>query len=46
VSPGLKYRVAQGTSGHSKIYSGEELAKGIPVKLAPGELLRIEVSEL
>jgi hypothetical protein len=26
-------------------YSGEELARGIPVKLAAGEQLRIKVSE-
>jgi len=46
VSPGKKYEVSQGNSKRTRVYSGEELAKGLPVKLTPGELLRIEVSEL
>jgi hypothetical protein len=54
VSPELSYGVLQDLSGPGRInktmrvqgYSGEELAKGIPIKLAPGELLRISVSEL
>ncbi len=31
---------------YNRMYSGEELAEGLPVKLTPWELLRIEVSEL
>jgi hypothetical protein len=46
VSPEKNYQVSTGKSGESKVYSGEELAKGIPVKLPPGKLLRIEVSAL
>ena len=46
VIPGKKYEVSQGNTNRGMVYSGEELAKGLPVKLKPGELLRIEVSEL
>jgi len=50
VSPREKYEVTQGNSSrnrvNSQVYSGEELAKGIPIKLISGELLRIKVLEL
>ena len=46
VSPGLSYEVTQGNSRQSNVYSGEELAEGLPINLAPGKLLRIKVSEL
>jgi len=50
VSPGKMYDVSLDHSGSrkvdTKVYSGEELAKGLPIKLQAGELLRIKVSEL
>ncbi|MEN8204175.1 MAG: hypothetical protein ABFS28_16370 [Bacteroidota bacterium] len=49
VSPSKKYKVSQDNSSsrvYREMYSGEELAKGVPVKLLPDKLLRIEVSEL
>ncbi len=46
VSPDKKYSVSQGNSKHSRVYSGEELAMGLSIKLEAGELLRIKVSEL
>ena len=46
VSPGLSYEVTQGNSRQSNVYSGEELAEGLPINLVPGKLLRIRVSEL
>ena len=46
VSPDKEYEVSQGNSRRSKVYSGEELAKGLAIKLEPGELLRIKVIAL
>jgi hypothetical protein len=58
VSPEKEYSVILGepsfSRGYNKeqikvsggVFSGEELAKGLPIKLASGELLRIKVSEL
>jgi len=49
VSPGKKYEVSMGTPGSREkrgIYSGEKLARGLSVKLTPGEQLRIKVLEL
>ncbi|MCP4313948.1 MAG: hypothetical protein GY790_22055, partial [Bacteroidetes bacterium] len=58
VSPEKEYNVILGepsfSRGYNKeqikvsggVFSGEELARGIPIKLAPGELFRISVSEL
>ena len=49
VSAGKKYEVSMGTPGSREkrgIYSGEELARGLSVKLTPGEQLRIKVLEL
>jgi len=49
VSPGTPYAVTQGKSGSKdyviRVFDGEELAKGIPIKLAPGEVMHIEVSQ-
>jgi hypothetical protein len=46
VRSGKKYQVSQARSSNTRAYDGEELAKGLHVKLAAGELLRIEVKEL
>ncbi len=50
VSPDKNYQVSVGNSSRSRVYSGvysgEELAGGLALKLAAGELLRMEVSEL
>ena len=45
VSPGKNYKVSQGNTGQSKIYNGIEMAKGLQISLAAGELFRIEVLE-
>ncbi len=49
VSPDKHYQVTLGNSSRSKVYtgvySGEELARGLALKLKPGELFRMEVSE-
>jgi len=45
VSPDKEYEVTQGNSRHSSVYSGEELTKGLAIKLKPGELLQIKVTE-
>ena len=50
VSPDRHYQVTLGNSSRSKVYtgvySGEELARGLALKLKPGELFRMEVSLL
>jgi len=46
VTPGKKYRVTLNGSRRGTVYSGEDLARGLALKLTPGELLRIRVTEV
>ena len=46
LTPGKEYRVIQSNTGRSSIYKAEDLDRGLNIKLSPGKLLQIEVSEL
>jgi hypothetical protein len=46
VTPGKNYRVTLNDSSRSTVYSGEDLARGLDLKLSPGELLRVMVTEV
>lgn len=46
LTPGKEYRVIQSNTGRSSMYKAEDLNRGLNIKLTPGKLLQMEVSEL
>ena len=46
LTPGKEYRVIQSNTGRSSMYKAEDLDRGLNIKLTPGKLLQMEVSEL
>jgi hypothetical protein len=45
VSPAGKYEFSSGNSRETRVFTGKELAEGLPFRMAPGELYRFRVSD-